>query len=606
MKNTRLIFVVILLSTSLIGKTQVFVDIKATGLKNGTTWQDAYTSLDTALLNTDYGEIWVSSGIYIPSIPVNGDNDNRNVSFFFKSNVSCYGGFNGTETSKHERNISNNMTILSGNIGEKGSYLDNAYHVIFNDYDDLDTNAVYDGFIITGAYLGNSWVNGSGGGIYLSHVGTPVIRNCIIMKNYSKHGGGIAIERCDPIIENNLIINNQAFEGAGILVSHHANPIIKKNKIIKNESKNYPSIGFSSLTGGGIQVNSYCSPLIYGNIIAGNYAGDKGGGIHLESNYGVNVFNNYIIDNISRDGGGVFVDGTRTSFINNLIVKNRAYDNGGGVYMDYTGRTRLINNTISFNYSSIGGGLYMSAANAEIINNILYYNIASYNIAFHNEASNSNQAFIYIGRTDWRPEFTFNQIEGGMDNIGIISDSYSNFSDSIFYEDNFVSEPMFLDALHNDFQTDILSDAIDGGIQDTTGLNILSYDFFENFRIFNNRIDIGAIEYNGFYHSMDKIYDINSINSIITNINSFIRFSETTSIDKFNNFIYDIYPNPFADFIVVETNKVLSFSIYNIFGTLLFSDYILNRQTINLSILKKGIYIIRFDNGISKKIFKIN
>jgi parallel beta-helix repeat protein len=654
MKNIRLIIFTISLFTFLIGKSQVYVDINATGLNNGTSWKDAYRSLDTAMFNTNSGEIWVASGIYTPSIPINGDNDDRNVAFFFKPNVSCYGGFNGNEISKLERNITLNLTVLSGDIGEKGNFQDNVYHVIYNDYDDLDTNAVFDGFVIYGAYGGSGWDDGSGGGLYLDKVGTPVIRNCIITNNKSSHGGGFSIDRSEPIIENNLIANNEAYEGAGILLGY-SDAIIRYNKIVQNIAKG----GYSALDGGGIAVESYSSPEIVGNLIANNKSGDEGGGIHLSSNYDVNVFNNIIINNESEDGGGVFVDGTSTNFINNLIVKNKADESGGGIYMDYTGNTRLINNTVSLNTASNGGGLYMTATNTEIINNIIYYNEAlKNNITFHNEASNSNQAYIYIGRADWRPEFTFNKIEGGMDNIGIRSDSYSNYSDSILYDNNNEYKPIFLDTLNNNYQIDSISDAVNGGIQDTASLNLLKFDFYENPRIYQDTVDIGAIEYNGYYNPVMDILNLDSINTLLQNIDTLIyknityvsnvelticegdsihlgddfqqiageyydtlthryggdsiivtQLNTIACVSGINNTHMDeviLYPNPCSNYLNINNNKFDRIYIYRLDGTLIYNKLIKDKSRIDVSELETGLYIVKLDDTIIRLINKTN
>ena len=112
---------------------QLYVDVNATGANNGSSWTDALTDLSTAItlgnaLNTD---IWVAAGTYKPHASSRGE------SFIIKSNVRMYGGFNGTETSLSERDFTNNLTILSGDLSENdnASILDteptrqdNSYH----------------------------------------------------------------------------------------------------------------------------------------------------------------------------------------------------------------------------------------------------------------------------------------------------------------------------------------------------------------------------------------------------------------------------------------------------------------------------------------------
>jgi hypothetical protein len=164
---------------------------------------------------------------------------------------------------------------------------------------------------------------------------------------------------------------------------------------------------------------------------------------------------------------------------------------------------------------------------------------------------------------------------------------------------------MFLDTLNNNFQVDFNSAAVDGGVQDTTGLSILPYDFFENHRVFNNHIDKGAIEYNGFYNAIDNLYDLDSINSILIDIHSFIN-PNVTSLSETKNEEFEIYPNPFNEYITINTNKKVLVSIYNMEGTLILSNQVNSTKKLNLSSLNNGVYILRLDNGISKKIIKTN
>ncbi len=87
----------------------IYVDDTATGANDGTTWADAFTSMQAALAAGDGNELWLAAGTYTPGGAA-GD------TFTLPPGVSVYGGFAGTETSLNDRsqNPSTHETILAG------------------------------------------------------------------------------------------------------------------------------------------------------------------------------------------------------------------------------------------------------------------------------------------------------------------------------------------------------------------------------------------------------------------------------------------------------------------------------------------------------------
>ncbi|MGK0389135.1 MAG: hypothetical protein ACI94Y_001871 [Maribacter sp.] len=70
---------------------------------------------------------------YLPSkAPFNNASptDARDKTFFLSDDIKIYGGFVGTETAIFQRDITNNASILSGDIGITGDNIDNIYHVV--------------------------------------------------------------------------------------------------------------------------------------------------------------------------------------------------------------------------------------------------------------------------------------------------------------------------------------------------------------------------------------------------------------------------------------------------------------------------------------------
>ena len=114
------------LSSNLVGNlfvagrsTVLYVDKDANGMGDGTSWTNAYTDLGEALVGQhSFNEVWVAEGTYLPG-------EIRASFFLLPPNVSVYGGFSGNETTRSQRDILANPTILSGDIGTQGDQTDN-------------------------------------------------------------------------------------------------------------------------------------------------------------------------------------------------------------------------------------------------------------------------------------------------------------------------------------------------------------------------------------------------------------------------------------------------------------------------------------------------
>ena len=87
---------------------QVYVDADATGAGDGTSWADAYTNLNDALLAAPAGSsVWIADGTYTTP---------DTASFFIDRELTVLGGFNGTETEASAADPATNETILSGDV----------------------------------------------------------------------------------------------------------------------------------------------------------------------------------------------------------------------------------------------------------------------------------------------------------------------------------------------------------------------------------------------------------------------------------------------------------------------------------------------------------
>ena len=93
-------------------QTVIYVDPDATGTQSGDSWANAYVDLQDALaFESGPGEIWVKQGIYEPS-----DGLSTGAAFTLVDGLDLYGGFNGLETSRSQRDPERYPTILSGDL----------------------------------------------------------------------------------------------------------------------------------------------------------------------------------------------------------------------------------------------------------------------------------------------------------------------------------------------------------------------------------------------------------------------------------------------------------------------------------------------------------
>jgi Immunoglobulin I-set domain/PKD-like domain len=272
---------------SIAGASTIFVRSSASGANNGTSWTDAYTSLQTALtaaVATD--EIWVAAGTYKPTATTD-----RNFSFALKNGVGIYGGFAGTETMRSQRNPAANVTILSGDIGTVGVATDNSYHVVTSD-STVTASGILDGFTLTaGRADGAGDPTDRGGGAYINQ-GSPAFVGCTFSNNYAgNRGAGVRVAAGSPSF------TSCTFQG-----------------------------NFAGQAGAGLGAGSVGSMQIKGCVFRGNTVGSPcmfcagGGGIEATDN--TTLVNSVVAQNSPN---GIAFLGGGNSFINVTVANNASY-----------------------------------------------------------------------------------------------------------------------------------------------------------------------------------------------------------------------------------------------------------------------------------------
>ncbi|MFT7677744.1 MAG: hypothetical protein ACI8QC_001729 [Planctomycetota bacterium] len=299
----------------------IYVDDSATGVDDGSSWQDAHVDLQSALAGAVSGtQVWVAEGTYRPTQGLD-----RQASFVINNNVELYGGFAGNETLLADRAGLFSTTILNGDLlGDDGpgfqGRADNSYHLVQNGGADLRL----DGFLLRGGNANGPTFNQQvGGGLTFIFFFYGSVHNCTFAENESLAGGGAVHSGLTAVLwENCTFLNNRTAGVGGALWEN------------------------STQTG----TSSFLNCRFHGNRASG------GGGGALWSYHSFLkgcVFTGNSADGCSQGGGAILGDGLdliNCTFYGNSAVG--AAQGTGGVLVDFP---RHVSNTILWgNTDSLG------------------------------------------------------------------------------------------------------------------------------------------------------------------------------------------------------------------------------------------------------------
>ncbi|MHC4440832.1 MAG: right-handed parallel beta-helix repeat-containing protein, partial [Planctomycetota bacterium] len=404
----------------------IYVDDDALGNNDGTSWENAYTFLQDALIDAESAfkrvEIRVAQGIYKPKletgyrIPGTRITTSYLLRFQLINGVTLLGGYAGlTELNPDTRDFEKYETILSGDLNgddidiinphdlfDEPTRSDNCSSIVIGS--GTNRTAVLDGFIITGGrvrrhpavidsptgigggmknysgsptinnctFIGNS-AEGGGGGIGNMYDSSPILTNCKFINNHGGRGGGFYNVSSNPTFINCTFTNNYADDGAGMSSSIWSiwEPTQGTGtKLIDCtfEDNNAKRSGGGLIIYGGEPVMTSCEFI-------GNSA-SKGGGIYSHSG-NPKLTNCQFISNSASEGGGMYNDLDTPKLSNCQFIRNNAQVAGGGLDSNYDANPLLTNCIFIDNSSNrCGGGLAG--------NNSIYNCIMSGNTAVHN------------------------------------------------------------------------------------------------------------------------------------------------------------------------------------------------------------------------------
>jgi Secretion system C-terminal sorting domain len=322
-----------------LAQNTIYVNQSATGLDNGTTWANAYTSLHTALGQSSLGDqVWVASGTYYPTTDTN-----RDIFFTLKNGVKLYGGFDGTESSVEDRDIPSHPTIISGDIGIIGDSTDNSYCLFYTK--NPAAGIIIDGFYIRGGNADkntNTLLFRSGPALLVEvedgQSGLVIIQNSSIMHHACVGNGAVSIQ-C-PLNNTNsnisVYIKDCLFEGnstqgvgGGLFV--YGKSLTEEN--VKIEGCTFLKNNAPAFSGGGIQVE--CSDILIDScLFIANSARLFGGGVNIipfgHDTCTTNMSNSRFIDNGAYNGGGLKMQ-PGVSLMKHIIINNNVFENNTGI-----------------------------------------------------------------------------------------------------------------------------------------------------------------------------------------------------------------------------------------------------------------------------------
>ncbi|HEX3165852.1 MAG TPA: MopE-related protein [Chitinophagaceae bacterium] len=338
---------------------RLYVKANAPSGGDGTSWATAFNKLQDAISQANscagISEIWVAQGTYYPDEGGGKTDNDRSASFTMRNNLSIYGGFFGNETQLSQRILTNNETILSGDIDQNDepgfiNVNNNSYHLVLNNENGLTNTAILDGFTIASGLANFDDGTSTAGAGILNRNASPAINNCKFTNNLATFGAAITNLNASSVLITNCVFEyNQAARG-GTITNILATVTIKGCRFTNNIATGISG----SIVGGGAIDNDTAHATILNCRFTNNLSGVGGAIMNQHSSTSTITNSVFVENNVTGYGGAIFnYIRSRSSMVNCTFYKNTAVVAGNSVFNGSVSSCNAVNSIFWGNFLQI-------------------------------------------------------------------------------------------------------------------------------------------------------------------------------------------------------------------------------------------------------------
>lgn len=482
-------------------KVPICVDSSVSTSGDGRGWANAFKTIQEAVDAAEDGdEVWVTSDTYTLTSPLN-----------ITKTVSIYGGFDGSESRRKERNSESKTIITQSGGFELIEFSSNCSGNIIESFDFLSGGTFALGYavLVRGDVEFSNCIYSNGFSLLCDTNSIVIIKNCrFLNSNIVEMGGALYIKSNAVVTAINCdFISNKAELSGGAVLIYGGNFTADRCTFIENNTTD------SSSNAGAISSQNGIVQLINSSFDA-NYS-IRGGALAL-FNSTIEITGSDFLNNRSNNGygGAIYLDATSKISINGCEFKSNYGKGGGAIWSEsQTDSYNMISNSLFYNNTSDAFGNSGSAIS--LTEPLTLCNLTFY---FNKNVNSSNPGgTIFMGGNTSLHYFFYNLVFYGNTDVSFPDDgakknisttSNLNIYNSFYYDGISVTGTLNSpDCITSNSSSPFLnidssspyflrpnSLIINKGLNTIPGFTMPSTDLAGNPRIAGGIVDIGAYE----------------------------------------------------------------------------------------------------------------